>query len=449
VGRTEQEQRPRAQANVGEATVTPETPTGKEGLIRDAKQLRACVDETVGSARVFDVHTHLFAPGFGKLNLWGVDELVTYHYLIAELFRFGRVSTDEFWSMPKTAQADLIWETLFVRNTPLSEAACGVVAVLSALGLDPAAADLSEARHYFRQQDAAAHVDRVFDLAGIGEVVMTNDPLDAHEARVWESGVNLGHRFHAALRLDAILNRWDTALPELRARGYDAAKELSAHALGEVRRFLGEWVERMKPLYFAVSLPPEFRFPEGSARHRLLADAVLPMCREHGLPMALMIGVRKRINPKLDLAGDGVGLADVTSVERLCRDHPDIRFLVTMLSRENQHELCVLARKFSNLMPFGCWWFLNNPSIVAEITRERIEMLGTSFIPQHSDARVLEQVIYKWRHSRLVVADALYDSYHRLLSDGRPIRRDEVARDVEKLFSGNLREWVGLSEARR
>ena len=52
-----------------------------------------------------------------------------------------------------------------------------------------------------------------------------------------------------------------------------------------------------------------------------------------------------------------------------------------MLSRENQHELCVAARKFANLMPFGCWWFLNNPSIVSEITRERLELLGPTFIP--------------------------------------------------------------------
>jgi hypothetical protein len=43
---------------------------------------------------------------------------------------------------------------------------------------------------------------------------------------------------------------------------------------------------------------------------------------------------------------------------------------------------------------------LNNPSLVEEITRMRLEMLGMSFIPQHSDARVLEQVIYKWRSSR-------------------------------------------------
>ena len=90
------------------------------------------------------------------------------------------------------------------------------------------------------------------------------------------------------------------------------------------------------------------------------------------------------------------------------RSNPEIRFLVTFLARENQHELCVAARKFSNLMPFGCWWFLNNPSIVSEITRERFELLGQSFIPQHSDARVLEQLIYKWKHARKQIIDALY-----------------------------------------
>lgn len=102
-----------------------------------------------------------------------------------------------------------------------------------------------------------------------------------------------------------------------------------------------------------------------------------------------MVGVRRGVNSALRSAGDGVGRADVGALERMCAEYPDVRFLATFLSRENQHELCVAARKFSNLMPFGCWWFLNNPSIISEITRERLELLGTSFIPQHSDARIL------------------------------------------------------------
>ena len=138
---------------------------------------------------------------------------------------------------------------------------------------------------------------------------------------------------------------------------------------------------------------------------------VLPACRARGIPFAMMIGVRRAVNPALGDAGDGVGRADVGASSELCAAHPENRFLVTMLSRENQHELCVAARKFGNLMVFGCWWFLNNPSIIDEITRERLELLGTSFIPQHSDARVLDQLIYKWPHSRRVLAGALADEY--------------------------------------
>ena len=74
----------------------------------------------------------------------------------------------------------------------------------------------------------------------------------------------------------------------------------------------------------------------------------------------------------------------------------------------------MIARKFANLMPFGCWWFLNNPSIIAEITSERLEMLGTSMIPQHSDCRILEQLIHKWTHSRRVIADVLFNQYMEL-----------------------------------
>jgi hypothetical protein len=192
----------------------------------------------------------------------------------------------------------------------------------------------------------------------------------------------------------------------------------------------------------ALSLPPDFNFPSDDIRDRLLREVILPTAKAHRLPLTLMVGVRRRVNQQLHDAGDGLGRADVTAIERLCAEYPDVKFLVTFLSRENQHELCVAARKFNNLMPFGCWWFLNNPSIVSEITRERFELLGQSFIPQHSDARVLEQLIYKWKHARRQIADALYDSYERLLSRGRAVTPEEIARDVNRLLSGNFNEWV-------
>ena len=159
--------------------------------------------------------------------------------------------------------------------------------------------------------------------------------------------------------------------------------------------------------------------------------------------MALMIGSKLRVNPSLREGGDSVGLSDAGSLARLCADFPKNRFLVTMLARENQHELAVIARKFGNLMIFGCWWFLNTPTLVREITRMRMELLGTTFIPQHSDARVLEQLIYKWDHSRAVISEVLAEKYAEVEATGWTIREAELRRDVDALFRGNAEALVG------
>src|SRR2546429_3753470 len=166
----------------------------------------AAVEDVLASTPFIDIHTHLFAPDFGNLGLWGIDELLTYHYLEAELFRFSPIRPEQYWALNKLQRADLIWKTLFVENTPVSEAARGVMAVLQALGLDSAVTSLAPLREFFSQQNLSEYLPRVFRLAGISEVVMTNDPLDPAETALWEWGVEREPAFHAALRLDRILN---------------------------------------------------------------------------------------------------------------------------------------------------------------------------------------------------------------------------------------------------
>jgi hypothetical protein len=403
--------------------ISTESRTQLSELLTHPTELRAQVDLIVNSAPVADAHTHLFPPEFKELCLWGIDELLTYHYLTAEALRSARTTYEQFWAMSKTEQADLVWKTLFVDNTPTSEAAQGIISVLDVFGLDTRAPDLKEARAFFNSQNLGEHVDQVFDIARVSGVVMTNDPFDDAEDQLWNGSISVDRRFSSSLRLDSLVNT---------AVSTDT----------RVRAFLDDWIQRRNPVYMALSLPPDFDFPSEDARDRLLREVILPAAKEHRLPLTLMVGVRRGVNPQLRDAGDALGRANVSAIERLCLEYPDVRFLVTFLSRENQHELCVAARKFSNLMPFGCWWFLNNPSIVSEITRERFELLGQSFIPQHSDARVLEQLIYKWKHARRQIADALYDSYQQLLDRGRAITPEEISRDVNRLLSGNFNEWI-------
>jgi len=407
-----------------------------------ADKIQSVVAEVLMKTRFIDVHTHLYPPSFGKIGLWGIDELLTYHYLEAELFRSSEITPERYWTLSKQEQADLIWRTLFVENTPVSEATRGVIAVLHAFHLPTESPDLEDARAFFKAQTLEDHIQTVLRLGGVSEVVMTNDPLDPDEHRSWMTGALPHPQYHAVIRLDRIVRDWSGHWQTLVKQGYEVDSSASGRSITEVRRFLADWNQRMRPVYMAVSLPDTFQFPDDTIRTKILREAVLPACRELGLPLSLMIGVRLQVNPRIRLAGDAAGKADLRAVEDLCRNFPDNRFLISVLSRENQHELCVYARKFNNLMPFGCWWFLNNPSMVEEITRERVEMLGTSFIPQHSDARVLEQIIYKWRNTRLVLARVLSDAYQALDRDGRGVRSEDIQRDVKRLFRTNFENWV-------
>lgn len=398
------------------------------------------VAESLAAAPVTDIHTHLFDPGMGRLLLWGIDELVTYHYLVAELFRARPDKAYEaFWKMPKTAQADLIWKELFVKRSPLSEACRGVLTVMSALGMDPNAGDLRGIRKAMAGMKAAEYVDRVFQAARVERVYMTNDPLDPAERAAWRRGFERDPRFQAVLRLDSAFMPWPEAGARLAALGYRVDTSLSGKTLSEVRRYLKDWIRRMRARYMAISLPPSFAYPEPeSPLTNLMAKAAAPVAAELGIPLAMMIGVKKLVNPGLVLAGDSVGKAEIETVEALARDFPKTRFLVTMLSRENTHELCVAARKFGNILPFGCWWFLNTPVSIREITAMRLELLGPTFIPQHSDARVLDQLIYKWKHSRALIGPILAAKYRDAAAAGRRFTVRELKRDLSLLFGDRL-----------
>jgi len=432
----------------------------------DRQDLAQIVERALFNQPVIDLHTHLYPPAFGTpvpnasgktdpngLMLWGIDELVTYHYLVAEVYRVvpaTKLPYEQFWKMSKQQQADHIWKHLFVENTPISEACRGVLTTIQKLGFDPNERSLDAYRPYFGRQDPSKFIDSVMEVSNVTSITMTNPVFDDNERNRWladAKGMGGDRRFKAVLRIDPLLRAWPTAAAKLSEWGYKTSEEISAATIEEVKRFLRDWIDKQKAIYLALSLPPEFRYPaEGSGIERsgqaILEKAILPVCAERGLPFAMMIGSRLRVNPDLRDAGDMVGKSDVASVVNICREFPNNKFFVTMLARENQHELCVAARKFGNLMVFGCWWFVNNPSLIEEIERMRFELLGTSFIPQHSDARILDQLVYKWNHSRRILAKVLTDKYSDLLATGRRISEAQIQRDAKLLLADNFTAFL-------
>jgi hypothetical protein len=460
--------------------------------------LASIIFSEVASTEVIDVHTHLQPPEFGALCLWGIDELLTYHYLVAEYFMTAppNITPESFYDMTKQQQADIIWDALFCQRSPISEACRGVLTTLISLGLPAGilrSRDLNAVRAFYSNQFSNQSSDfckQVFRKAGVKYVVMTNVPFDAREVKCWKDcqQSDTAH-FRSALRVDPFLaGDTQTIQNTVAAEGYEIT-------LDGAKQYLRDWCDRIKPEYVMASTPHDFSLRDekggtlATATQKkglntetmkqpgafaqaikmdsldtdcnggtdedtpslikedsdFLSQVLIPICEERNLPIALKIGAHRQVNPSLKDAGDGLVYADADILARLCSRYPKVRFLATFLSRNNQHEACVLASKFRNLHIYGCWWFCNNPSLIREITTMRIEMLGSAFTAQHSDARVIDQLLYKWPHSRAVIADVLVDEYMKLLSSGWSISRAEIRRDIRRLFGGSYEEFMSKS----
>eukprot|EP00937_MAST-01D_sp_MAST-1D-sp2_P000815 g815.t1 len=424
----------------------------EQPVIIPAEKLADVVDVEVAAVEAIDLHTHLFPPEHGELMLWGIDELLTYHYLVAEYFITAPIDPDDFFAKNKTAQADLIWEALFVRRTPLSEACRGVVTTLRLLGLEQALRDrdLGAIRKWYAAQDPSAFVDTVLRVSGLRYVVMTNIPFDPNEARHWTEGKVFNRKqFKSALRIDALfLGDWVVVRAALKESGHEQTLE-------GARQYLRDWAKTMEPEYLMASTPHDYVYTPSAAGDRvagadpdaaaLLEQVVVPIAQELKLPIAMKLGAHRAVNPALRFGGDGVvrdGGGSVTVLETLVSSFPGVKWLATFLARVNQHEACVLANKFGNLHLYGCWWYCNNPSIIKEMTAMRLELLGSAFTCQHSDSRVLDQLVYKWHHSREVITPVIARKFEDLVKAGWQVSRAEISREVQQLFGGSYEAFM-------
>ena len=52
------------------------------------QELASVVKDAMAQTKIIDIHTHIYPASFQEFFLWGIDELLTYHYLVAETMRW-------------------------------------------------------------------------------------------------------------------------------------------------------------------------------------------------------------------------------------------------------------------------------------------------------------------------------------------------------------------------
>ena len=88
---------------------------------------------------------------------------------------------------------------------------------------------------------------------------------------------------------------------------------------------------------------------------------------------------------------------------------------------------------------------MNQPSLITLILNLRIELLGLNFIPQHSDARVTDQLIYKWIHFKTLLSNVLFNHYNNIQIKNFKISENQISDDVSKLLYNNSQNFLNLS----
>jgi hypothetical protein len=409
--------------------------------------LAGVVRKTVANVKIIDVHTHLFPFEFNSLFQSGLEDILTYHYLTSEYLSSAKEPPDLFYSHSKADQARKIWQYLFVSRSPISEAARGVVTLLMQLGIDFSEKSYEKVLVQFGEmQHNSEYVEEIFRMSNVEKLVMTNNPFDDEEWRFlckhnWNTDMYL-----ISIRMDDLFVARVPVEQRLQDRGYDIHFTENARCKNEFIRFLEDMARLWSPKYFSLSLGAQML--DSLLENPWFSGAFLPWLAAKKIPLALMLGVRRRINPLYRLGGDGTGEVSLNSLETLLVRFPENKIMVTTLSRGSQHRLAVLGKIFPNLYVFGFWWFVNQDSLVSEILKMRIEMLGFNFIPQHSDARVLEQLIYKWGHFKVISSDVLIEYYAKLVNCGWYLSREEIKRDIDFLFRGNAARLLNTGDTR-
>ena len=302
--------------------------------------------------------------------------------------------------------------------------------------------------------DAKTHVDRILEMAGVDYYTCTNNLFDEDElayVRSVQAGTaEWDKRAIAAMRIDTLVLAYkDEALPFLQKHfGLTKADpELSPACITAIRNWLVEWCRELPNLeYLGCSFPPEFDFmDQESDSGKILWRIVLPVARDLGLPIFLMPEPLRKVNKRHALAGDFLGLMNPLSLANFAIANHDLDFWVTPLHLSSQYPMSVLTGTAGNVYVWGLWWYNLHESIAKSVTPMRIEMTGTNFLPMNSDARVLDQLYYKWMHFRRWFVDILRDKYRPLVRTGYPVTVGSIMRTISDMFDeGRMRRRRNL-----
>ncbi len=392
------------------------------------------LETALAEVPILDVHTHLVG---GRLAARGLHDILLYHMVVSDLYSAGcpsgaRLTQYPGWPSPAEAQARIAEALPYLRHVQNTSSLWGVGIILRDLygWTDPI-----DERNWRKLDGLIA--ERADDRSWAREV------LD--RARIQRSGTELARRGDGTDddRLQYALEwgfftrcQWgesDTALYELE-RCWGRAPESPAPIGAGARPATERTIRSLDDVHAAVH-----HYVESIPYGRVLATAThlstdIDYRTVSDAEMAAAIARRDRAGPaERDCYAAYVNEAFLTALEAHAREivfqfsfgaeplpfetgcrlsqrtigqvaeligrHPRLRFQCFLASRAANQAMCTLARELPNLSLAGYWWHNFFPDAIAQVIRERLDMLPANRqIGFFSDAYCVE-----WSYAKAVL----------------------------------------------
>ena len=135
-----------------------------------------------------------------------------------------QIPAKDFYLLDDNQKANLIWDELFLKRTPMSEACQGVLTILSTYSISTSCNTFKDVDKELKQLNFSDQ--DILNKSKVESLVMTNNPFDDEEWSLFKNDNWDRKKYHASLRLDSLISEFDKCLSIAKKNLSDEKDEL-------------------------------------------------------------------------------------------------------------------------------------------------------------------------------------------------------------------------------
>lgn len=407
------------------------------------------LEDALAGVPVIDVHTHLVG---GKLAARGLHDVLLYHMVISDLYAAGcptgaRLTEYPRWPSEAEAHARIQEALPYLKHIRNTSSFWGVRVILADLYGWTEPIDASN----WRRLDGLIREradDRGWQHAVLDRVNIKRTGTEIARREDGADDERLQYALEWGFFTRCQWGEFDTALYELErcwgrspespapiGAGARPATERVIRTLDDVREAVAHYVRsipygRVLSTATHISTDIDFRLVAddemaaalkrrdraGTVERDIYAsyinEAYLSALEEHGHEIVFQFSFGAE--PLPFETASRLSQRSIGQVAEMVGRHPRLPFQCFLASRHANQSLCTLARELPNFSLAGYWWHNFFPDVIAQVIRERLEMVPTNKqVGFFSDAYCVEWTYAKSILVRKILARVLAANVER------------------------------------